>query len=92
MGVHGGSFLLGLGMFGMVIGACFGLVVGKVDRECEAASGAARAEAAHETAGVLSGMCARVDGLRIASFGLVAMSALGALLPILQDRAARRAQ
>lgn len=92
MSVHGGSFLLGLGLFGMVIGACFGLVVGKVDRECGDAEATARAEAASATAVLLSGMCARVDGLRVASFGLVGMSALGALLPVVQERMAQRAQ
>jgi hypothetical protein len=91
MGVHGRSFLLGLGLFGMVVGACFGLVVGKLDRECAQARTTSFAEGATRTAVTLDAMCDRLTGLRMASFGLVAMSALGAILPALQARFLRRA-
>ena len=89
MDVHARSFLLGLGLFGMVIGACFGLVVGKIDRECASAEKASMSEKASRTATALDAMCARVAGLKVASFGLVGMSAMGALLPVVQARFAR---
>lgn len=90
MGVHGRSFLLGLGLFGMVLGACLGLVVGKLDRECAQAESLSLKEGAARTAATLDAMCARMAGLRLASFGLVVMSAIGALLPFVQERVERR--
>lgn len=92
MVVHGRSFLLGLGLFGMVVGACFGLVVGKLGRECAQAETTSFAEGAARTAVALDAMCARVSGLQLASYGLVAMSALGALLPMVQARLESRAE
>lgn len=86
MVVHGRSFLLGLGLFGMVIGACLGLVVGKLNDECTLAKRVSDADAG----AVLGPMCERVANLRVAAFGLVAMSAIGALLPVAQDKLAAR--
>lgn len=92
MDVDGKSFLIGLGLFSIVIGACLGLVAGKMHRECVAIEEASLRTmpnvglAAHE-------LCQRTFGLRNAAFGLVAMGAVGALLPFVQTKwEMRRAQ
>lgn len=85
MEVAGRSFLLGMGLFGMVIGACLGIVAGSMDRECDSMQAALR--------GGKLPLCEQTSELRTAAFSLVALSAGAALLPLAHARfvAQRRA-
>lgn len=84
MEVDGRSLLLGMGLFGMVIGACLGIVAGSMDRECQAMQ-------APSGAGGIP-LCEQTSELRTAAFSLVALSAGAALFPLAHSWvAARRA-
>lgn len=83
-------FLIGMGLFGMAVGAALGLVGGEMHRDCERAMLFASAEPAPHTLAAVDEVCQQAALLRPAAFGLVGLSALVAGVPLVQHAREQR--
>lgn len=83
-------FLIGMGLFGMAVGAALGLVGGEMHRDCEHAMLIALHEGAPNTLAAMDEVCQQAALLRPAAFGLVALSTLVAGVPLAQHARERR--
>lgn len=85
MRIDGRSLLFGMGLFGMVVGACLAVVAGQLSSDCAAGADAAAREGARQAARYLAGVCGEAQLLQRMAVGLTGLSALVAAVPVFQE-------